>query len=859
MRIRRDVLALTTPVFFEQLFVNLLGTVNAIMAARIGSDAVAAIGMVDSINLIVSSLFSALAIGASVVVAQLVGSGQRERAGAAAAQALAACGLLALLLAVLCAWFREPLLAWLYGNPGTTVQGYMHEYLLITALTYPLTALTLVISGALRGAGETRLAMQANTLMNVLNVLFGYVLIYGVNLQTAWFSLVLPGYGVAGAAVAISLARLAGAVWLLAMLRRYSTVLPMRMARFRFQASLLRAVFSIGVPASVESLVFNGGKLLVQMMVVGMGTAAIAANYIGFSVSMLLNVPGNALAVALTTLVGQAVGRGDEEAAARDMWYVLKLSTIAMLGIAIVCAPLAKWIVGLYSTDPEVISLGASLVLLNCLFLVVFPSTFVLPNGLRGAGDARYAMFTTLIGLCVFRLCLGYAFGVLLGWGVIGIWLGMFYGLAGAQRAVPQAAARRPLEGARSGKLALQTVGDFPYGPPSSGAYGRYLMEMQSVAPQTRTNGAYSVERQWFLESIAADGSRVTYTVTHLPFRIGRDPENDLAIATLGLSRHHALFTPDISGRIRLTDLNSTNGSFVNRRRVEGSRLLEENDIVHFGTAEFRLRLRQHDQTQLMSAGEMHTMLVPNGMNLSELFVPNEAEFMALLEGHGLSGAAQPIVDAHSRAIFAYELLGRANHPLLPASPIRLFELASALDREVELSVAFRQFGIAAIAPHLKGFPLFANTHPKETFSEAFFTSLVRLRQHMPELDLVVEIHETAVTESKRLIELAARFRDIGVRFAYDDFGAGQARLNELGEAPAHFVKFDMGLVHDIHLASERKHRVVRDLVKLVLDLGSVPLAEGIEMEAEAAICCDMGFQLIQGFLTGKPIPADQL
>ena len=144
------------------------------------------------------------------------------------------------------------------------------------------------------------------------------------------------------------------------------------------------------------------------------------------------------------------------------------------------------------------------------------------------------------------------------------------------------------------------------------------------------------MERQWFLESISADGSHVTYDVTHLPFRVGRDPENDLVVATPGLSRHHALLTPDISGRIRLTDLNSTNGSFVNRRRIDGSCLLDENDIVHFGTAEFRLRMRQNDQARILSSSDMHTMLVPNGMELSELFVPNEAEFLDLLDGHGI-------------------------------------------------------------------------------------------------------------------------------------------------------------------------------------------------------------------------------
>ena len=368
------------------------------------------------------------------------------------------------------------------------------------------------------------------------------------------------------------------------------------------------------------------------------------------------------------------------------------------------------------------------------------------------------------------------------------------------------------------------------------------------------------MEKQWFLESIVADGSHVSYEITPRPFRVGRGPDNDLVLPSLGLSRQHAVLTEDISGRIRLTDLNSTNGSFVGRRRVEGSCLLDENDIIHFGlAAEFRLRLHLPDPTRFGEAfDDSHTVLAPKGFALSAQF-ERERALLDLLDGHGISGAAQPIVDAQSREIVAYELLGRANHPELPTSPILLFALATMVDREVELSVAFRRFSVAEIAPRLHGFPLFVNTHPKETFSDVFLKSLVSLRQRMPDLDLVIEIHETAVTDSARLIELAARFRDIGVRFAYDDFGAGQARLSELGEAPAHFVKFDMGLLHDLHLASERKRRVVRDLVKIVLDLGSVPLAEGIEKEAEAELCRDMGFHLIQGYLTGRPIPVDSL
>jgi EAL domain-containing protein (putative c-di-GMP-specific phosphodiesterase class I) len=362
------------------------------------------------------------------------------------------------------------------------------------------------------------------------------------------------------------------------------------------------------------------------------------------------------------------------------------------------------------------------------------------------------------------------------------------------------------------------------------------------------------------LEGIGTDGSRLTYNVSPMPFRIGRDADNELTVTALGLSRRHANLTADeITGRLRLTDLGSTNGTFVNRQRVSGSCLLHENDIIHFGSAEFRLRPVDPDRTVILPPADHRTIMAAPGSALSEHFVPNEKQFMDLLQGHGLSGAAQPIVAAQGGALAAYELLGRCTHPELPNSPIHLFHLAAQLKREAELSEAFRSHGVNAIAARLGPAALFVNTHPTETFEDGFFAAITVLLQRHPGLNLVVEIHETAVMETRRMRELGARLADIGVRFAYDDFGAGQARLNELGEVPAHFVKFDMGLIRDIHLASERKQRMIRDLVKLVSDLGSVSLAEGVEVEAEAQVCRDMGFQLIQGYLTGRPMALDQL
>ncbi|MDQ7988736.1 MAG: EAL domain-containing protein [Candidatus Dactylopiibacterium sp.] len=368
------------------------------------------------------------------------------------------------------------------------------------------------------------------------------------------------------------------------------------------------------------------------------------------------------------------------------------------------------------------------------------------------------------------------------------------------------------------------------------------------------------MDPQWVLELTQPDGARVSSVISPLPFRVGREPDSELVIDAPGVSRRHAVLTRDISGLLKLSDLNSTNGCFVNRARIEGARLLHDGDLLHFAGAEFRLRTQRPELAGFAHDSQVRTQLVPDALTADPDAFPEAPSFNQLIEGYGLSGAAQPIVHAHDFAkVFGYELLGRASHPLLPTQPADLFQIASLLGREVDLSRAFRDFGIHTIAPCLRGFPLFANTHPKETFEPAFFEQLIALRAGMPDLQLVVEIHESAVTEVRPLRELVARFREIGVRFAYDDFGIGQARLNELGDATADFVKFDMSLLHDLHLASERKRRVVRDLVKLVRDLGSQPIAEGIEMQAEADLCLELGFTLLQGYLTGRPIPAEQL
>ena len=368
-----------------------------------------------------------------------------------------------------------------------------------------------------------------------------------------------------------------------------------------------------------------------------------------------------------------------------------------------------------------------------------------------------------------------------------------------------------------------------------------------------------STKAAWWLERIAADGSSMAFPVHSLPFGIGRDDDNALPLVATGVSRHHAQLLHDShTGRLALADLGSTNGCYVNRVRLTGPKVLDESDIVHIGSVEFRIR-RTSAAPDSIPPAEERTVIAMPGQALSEHFVANEAPFLDFLSGHGLSVAVQPIVSADDGRLYGYELLGRSTHPELPRSPAHLFHLAGRLHRAGQLSEAFRRVGIAAVADRLRGAVLFANAHPTETFEPGFVESIAALVAAHPGLDLVLEIHETAVLDPARMRDLGEQLAAIGVRFAYDDFGAGQARLNELSEVPPHFVKFDIALVNGLAAAGPRKQRVVSDLVRLVADLGSVSLAEGIELAADAEVCRQMGFRLMQGYLFGKPIAVDTL
>lgn len=361
--------------------------------------------------------------------------------------------------------------------------------------------------------------------------------------------------------------------------------------------------------------------------------------------------------------------------------------------------------------------------------------------------------------------------------------------------------------------------------------------------------------KSWYLAGAPVDGNAMLFPMDHFPITVGRSSKCSLTIDSHEVSRAHARIEMDQHGQLQVVDLKSTNGTFVNRSRITAPMPLKKGDILHFGCAEFKLKYRtppETVQTHDDFTVDYTCMLQPN-LALPEHFLLLEKEFMEMLAEMKLDVAWQPIVDSQQFTPVAYEVLGRGNHIALPKSPTKLFILAMKLGKEIELSQAFRVIG-AKIAARQKGpVCLFMNSHPNEIYTDDFFRSIAGIQAMAPNMELVMEVHETAVNDGDKMKTMSLRLREMGIKIAYDDFGSGQSRLEELADMPADIVKFAANLIRDIDQATSQKQQMVEKLVNIVSSIGSTPLAEGIETNAEATVCQQMGFKLFQGNLTGKP------
>jgi EAL domain-containing protein (putative c-di-GMP-specific phosphodiesterase class I) len=396
-------------------------------------------------------------------------------------------------------------------------------------------------------------------------------------------------------------------------------------------------------------------------------------------------------------------------------------------------------------------------------------------------------------------------------------------------------------------------------------AFGTRGDTLRLSAPETSDMRARLLEARaaagaaglWVLESRLGDDASLQRTpVQPLPFRVGRAPGLQLVLSSAHVSKLHAEIYSD--GRsVRVRDLGSRNGTFLNREPIAEAPL-HEGDVLHFGDFEFRVARDREEEKA--GVGDDEGTLIRTAP-LSRHFVSGASEVRKLIDQGAVTTFFQPIVTLPSRRVAAYEALGRGRMPGLPESPVELFDVAGQLGpgAQAELSRLFRRRAVELVRDRPEPPVLFLNTHPVELEMPGLLESLEELRTYAPQVDLVLEIHESALARTDVITWLRARLLEINVGLAYDDFGAGQARLFELAEAPPHYLKFDRRFVTGLDHAPVPRQRLVASLVAAARELLVKTVAEGVETAEEAASCMRAGFSYAQGYHFGRPAPVEQL
>ncbi|HSD66280.1 MAG TPA: EAL domain-containing protein [Vicinamibacteria bacterium] len=360
----------------------------------------------------------------------------------------------------------------------------------------------------------------------------------------------------------------------------------------------------------------------------------------------------------------------------------------------------------------------------------------------------------------------------------------------------------------------------------------------------------------WVLEShLDGDGTLQRTPLQPLPFLIGRGAGLQLIVQSPHVSKTHAeIYSDGLALRVR--DLGSRNGTFLNRQPVAEAPL-HDGDVLHFGDAEFRVArdLPPDDETDETEDDGTLIRTAP----LSRHFLAGASLVPRLIEQGAVMMLFQPIVTLSSGRVAAYEALGRGLLEGLPESPVELFDLAGAVgpDAQSGLSQLFRRKAVELVRDRPEPPVLFLNTHPVELEMPGLLESLEELRTFAPQVDLVLEIHESALAQPDYISWLRGRLLEINVGLAYDDFGQSQRGLFELAEAPPHYLKFDRRFVTGLHEAPTSRQRLVASLVAAARELLVKTVAEGVETADEAAACLRAGFTHAQGYHYGRPGPVE--
>lgn len=412
----RAMFLLLVPIVVEQLLNSFMGMADTMMVSNVGSEAISAVSLVDSINNLVIQMFAAMASGAAIICSQYLGHRDKEGSNKAARQVLLTVLVISLSLTLIGLLLRKPLLRLIFGQIEPGVMDKAMSYFLVTILSYPFLALFNAGAAFFRAGGNSRFPMIVSVISNLLNIGGNAILIFGLDM------------GVTGAALSTLFSRIFCAVVVLFSLRRDGQPIVVRdYYRIRPDMPLIMKILAIGIPSGIENGMFQFGKLAIQSTVSAMGTAAIAAQAMANILEMVNGIFGVGVGIGLMTMVGQALGVGRKEEA---RYYIVKCTKIGLVGILVSCLAvfgLAEPVTRLAGMEPESARLCIEMVTAITIAKPLFWAFSFIPGyGMRAAGDVKFSMITSTLTMWCLRVVLCIFLVKTYNMGPMAVWYGMF-------------------------------------------------------------------------------------------------------------------------------------------------------------------------------------------------------------------------------------------------------------------------------------------------------------------------------------------------------------------------------------------------------------------------------------------------
>ena len=411
----KQIFSIFLPIWVDQMFITSLNMLNTAMVSSSGVAAVSAVSMVDSLNLFLLNVFVAIATGGTVIVAQYKGNSDPAMMSKAAVQALVTVTYLAVGLAVILLIFQGPTLTLLFGAAEQEVLSNAQTYMVASYISYPCFAIYQAVCGALRGAADTKSSLVISLITNISYVLMNF------------FFINLLQMGVLGLSISLNLSRLLGMLCAMLYLLKlnHSFAIEWR-DLFHFDFTIQKRILTVGIPFAAEQLFFNGGKLLTQTFVVQLGTLSMTVLAICNSLTSLTQITGNAIGLTTVTVVGQCMGRGDVRDSKKFAKSLLLVSCVTFVIFELILYPFMPILIQLFSPPAEIVgTIWTILIFTGIANPLLWSMSFIMPNTLRAAGDSNFTSIASMLSMWLFRVILGYVVGIMLGFGIVGVWVAM--------------------------------------------------------------------------------------------------------------------------------------------------------------------------------------------------------------------------------------------------------------------------------------------------------------------------------------------------------------------------------------------------------------------------------------------------